>query len=933
MKRRTFLQTLAAAAAAPAFAAPEPFRLRYVLSSAMYGEMPLDVILPEVAKAGCEAIDIWCKVHGNQREQIAEMGDDAFAALLKKHDVKLGVSTRYPLGPFGLADEMAWVKKLGGKIVLSGSKGPKDPEGEAAKDAVKKFLEDMKPHVAKAEELGVTIAIENHIGQAIYHPDSLRYFAEFNRSANLGIAFAPHHLFRWPDADSEAAPRSRRAQISVHLLSGALRGHDEKDEQGDRNAADARPRHARLPAHREGAARHRLRGLRGNLHAPDAARHPDPPDGRGDHRGDQQVARVRGEVPEGYRVMRAGAAAFVVVLLHVAALRAEPLVVAFDRFHAAKPSAEGGRLLFNELGCANCHGGETGLPARRGPDLVNVTQRLQPEWLKAFLANPSEAHGGTNMPHLLAQPEVEPVLHYLASLKPGAVPKAKLLRHVNALRGGELFHTVGCVACHAPGKDFQPPDGMPKESDFTHRSVAFPKLASKYALSTLADFIRDPLKVRADGRMPRTAMDEQDAVDIAGWLLNFEGSDGTVAPKIARFKADTALVERGRGIVASLRCAACHDLPKDVAVKRVPLKQTSGGCLGDAAVTGVPRYELSAPQREALRLFLVDPAEPASPANVASSTLEALNCLACHERDGRGGPDAGRKPYFLGDHNLGDTGRYAPPLTGAGRKLQPDWLAKVLTGEFRVRPYLQTKMPVYGAATATLGVLLAKADAKTETVLPGGDDTAGRKLMGTLGGLGCITCHRWGERASLGIQALDLSNLGQRIQPGWLREYLVNPAAYRAGTLMPSFGRRERRRTATFSGATRTGRSRPSIPSRRARMASRRATLRIPRGSLRSSRRSVRSCSGRSWRASGRTRFSSAFRAACIWRTTGKTRGPRWRGRENSSTHTTHGSPDSRRLRSRWAMRSLNGLRRRRARAMCVSTATASTRRACRHSC
>lgn len=201
INRRTFLQSLAAIAAAPALAAPGPgpFKLRYVLSSAMYGEMPLDVILPEVAKAGCEAIDIWCKVHGNQREQITEMGDDAFAALMKKHGVKLGLSTRYPLGPFKLQDEMAWVKKHGGKIVLCGSTGPKDPEGDAAKAAVKKFLEDMKPHVAKAEELGVTIAIENHAAQAISHPDSLRYFAEFNRSANLGIAFAPHHLFRWPD--------------------------------------------------------------------------------------------------------------------------------------------------------------------------------------------------------------------------------------------------------------------------------------------------------------------------------------------------------------------------------------------------------------------------------------------------------------------------------------------------------------------------------------------------------------------------------------------------------------------------------------------------------------------------------------------------------------------------------------------------------------
>jgi sugar phosphate isomerase/epimerase len=200
--RRQFLQTLTAAAMAPLFsraAHGDAFRFRYILSSAMYGEMPLDVILPEVAKTGCEAIDIWCRVHGNQREQIDEMGDEAFAALLKRHRVKLGVSTRYPLGPTGLQDEMAWMRKFGGGIIVTGSKGPREPSGPAAKTAVREFLEMMKPHVARAAETGVTIAVENHDRQLLYHPDSLRYFAEFNRSPNLGIAFAPHHLHAWTD--------------------------------------------------------------------------------------------------------------------------------------------------------------------------------------------------------------------------------------------------------------------------------------------------------------------------------------------------------------------------------------------------------------------------------------------------------------------------------------------------------------------------------------------------------------------------------------------------------------------------------------------------------------------------------------------------------------------------------------------------------------
>jgi len=197
LTRRRFIHSLGLAAAASALAATEPFRLRYILSSAMYGEMPLEIILPEVAKTGSAAIDIWCKVHGNQREQITEMGDDAFAALLAKHAVKLAVSTRYPLGPMKLQEEMAWVKKLGGNIVLCGSGGPKDLEGAEAKAAIAKFLEAMRPHVARAEELGVTIAIENHSSSMLSHPDSLRAFAELNQSRSLGVAFAPHHLHRW----------------------------------------------------------------------------------------------------------------------------------------------------------------------------------------------------------------------------------------------------------------------------------------------------------------------------------------------------------------------------------------------------------------------------------------------------------------------------------------------------------------------------------------------------------------------------------------------------------------------------------------------------------------------------------------------------------------------------------------------------------------
>jgi sugar phosphate isomerase/epimerase len=203
MNRRTACRVLGMAALAPQIlnAAHHPFKLRYVLNSAMYGELPLADILPEIAKTGSESIDIWRRVHGNQREQITEMGDEACKALLKKHNARISISTCYPLGPTRLQEEMVWLQQYGGKVIVTGSGRYPDsePSGSAAREQVKKMLEVLKPHVAKAEETGITIALENHAKQLLYHPDSLRYFAEFNKSSHLGIAFAPHHLYKFED--------------------------------------------------------------------------------------------------------------------------------------------------------------------------------------------------------------------------------------------------------------------------------------------------------------------------------------------------------------------------------------------------------------------------------------------------------------------------------------------------------------------------------------------------------------------------------------------------------------------------------------------------------------------------------------------------------------------------------------------------------------
>jgi sugar phosphate isomerase/epimerase len=200
LNRRQFVAACAASAIfqRAATAAESKFQFNYLLGSCMYGYTKLEKIVPAVAKTGAAALDIWPKPHGDQREQLDAMGEAAFRKLLSKHNVKLGCITQYKLGPFGLREEMRLAKRLGCHTMVTGGRGPKELKGTELKAAVGKFVEQMKPHLAVAEETDVTIAIENHGNNIIDSPDSLKWLVELCPDKHLGVALAPYHLEQDP---------------------------------------------------------------------------------------------------------------------------------------------------------------------------------------------------------------------------------------------------------------------------------------------------------------------------------------------------------------------------------------------------------------------------------------------------------------------------------------------------------------------------------------------------------------------------------------------------------------------------------------------------------------------------------------------------------------------------------------------------------------
>jgi len=460
------------------------------------------------------------------------------------------------------------------------------------------------------------------------------------------------------------------------------------------------------------------------------------------------------------------------------AASASPVVVGFERFND-------GEALLSELHCTNCHRADSA--PEPGPVLSGVGSRVRVAFLPRWLAAPHEVKPGTTMPDLLAgqKPEVvEALTHFLSSLR--AKDEAKTVAG-SVERGRHLYHAIGCVACHAPDADYKPetaPGVTPPKPELA--SVPLGKLGEKYTVASLQQFLLDPLAVRPGARMPQVPMKPEEAADLAAYLTH-------EAKEPSAFQFDTALAAKGRERFATLGCAACHAVSGiTFTSKAKPLAQlTSGGCLDAKPAANVPHYDLSEKQRTALLAVLKAGATKTSP---IQRTMTALNCYACHVRDQRGGPEAGRAVFFgvVGDVDLGDEGRMPPALTGVGAKLQTAAIERTVRGNGAVRPYMATRMPNFGAAhAAELARLFTTADYKPPTKpFPSekgvGRNTVGREIVGT-SGVACIACHGVAGKKSLGVPAVDLAMVPSRLRREWFHAYLLDPGKLRPGTRMPAF--------------------------------------------------------------------------------------------------------------------------------------------------
>ena len=212
--RRDFLKASAVAAggAALAGAVPavgqetRPVAFRFSTSTIMYADSPLEVALEEIAKTGCQAVDIW-EAPGNPQnhmEWVELRRPPYLRTLVESFGLKLFSFSIYWSPGNKLGQRLEWLKEAGGEVaVLGGGAGVGQP--------VKAGVDALLPLVEKAEQLGIKIAGENHGGTSLNSVASLKEFASLAQSPALGIALAPYHVMAGgepvPDAIAACGPK------------------------------------------------------------------------------------------------------------------------------------------------------------------------------------------------------------------------------------------------------------------------------------------------------------------------------------------------------------------------------------------------------------------------------------------------------------------------------------------------------------------------------------------------------------------------------------------------------------------------------------------------------------------------------------------------------------------------------------------------------
>ena len=380
----------------------------------------------------------------------------------------------------------------------------------------------------------------------------------------------------------------------------------------------------------------------------------------------------------------------------------------------AEPAGDvaSGKKVFSESRCISCHTVE-GKGNGSAAELSKVASAASRGWLLAFVRDPQAFHATTRMPRYhFSDAESRDLVAYIEDEFRDFDAPADILEPVRvkqslAETGEKLFRQYGCFACHAPaatGERFGPDlDGI-GDKRVASLDFGLRKDLTRTLPAWLEAKIATPRSFANGLRMPSFGFTPEDTRAVVTTLLSLGAKAVPEAYRRDPVRPSAPVPAGPVGdLIQRYRCLSCHQIgdrggdistapltfegskvKKDWLVDYLVLSYSIRPILEERMpVLRMPREEATQ-LADALTMFFVDPSIPADPfvGRPAGQVDRAegqrlyttLGCRACHI--------------------IGTGGYYGPPLSEAGKRLQPGWTYRWLKGPQQWRA--DVRCPDYG---------------------------------------------------------------------------------------------------------------------------------------------------------------------------------------------------------------------------------------------
>ena len=477
------------------------------------------------------------------------------------------------------------------------------------------------------------------------------------------------------------------------------------------------------------------------------------------------------------------------------------------------PILSKGKQLFLKLGCHGCHLADGySNEAKVGPNLLRISNKVNPSWLYRWIKNPKDYLPKTRMPEFgFNEKDLMGTTAYILAVSDKKYELSAQFESGDEDKGKKLFESVGCQGCHAlngKGETYAP--------DLS-------RIANKVNADWLVTWISNPHSYNSKSKMPNLRLGEEQASDIAAYLMQFGKKE--VIPGLQAKLNDPALIKHGEKVVRRRGCFACHDIKGMENEGRIAPELSSFGRkmiaeleFGDSHIPHtwekwaktklkkpdsfrtervldkMPNFHLAPDEIDALVVLLRGFNGSKVPENYRRILSEKekiiekgrrlitkYNCRGCHNVEGKGGDI---QKY------LKAKAQYPPPLDmgdyHVGERLKASWLFSFLKGPTPVRTWIKVKMPTFSFTDKEVRDLTAYFEALSPSsgyeagANQSKDNVVAQKGAEMVGYMDCGRCHDDGQKG------IEFSLASQRLRQNWIPKWLKDTRAMIPWTPMPS---------------------------------------------------------------------------------------------------------------------------------------------------